>query len=79
MPNLALFLTTCPAYPPSEVSRIYCFQLKCCAGGAAVQGQDVSGEAEELHICQAHPSQPGFLSSVFYSVHTPVMFGSQLK
>lgn len=44
-----------------------------------MQGQDVSGEAEELHICQAHPSQPGFLSSVFYSVHTPVMFGSQLK
>lgn len=45
MPNLVLFLTTCPAYPPSEVSRIYCFQLKCCAGGAAVQGQDVLGEA----------------------------------
>lgn len=75
-----LFLTTCPAYPPSEVSRIYCFQLKRCAGGASVQGQDVLGEAGGAAHLQAQlPSQTWFLSSGFYGVHTPVMFDSRLK
>lgn len=56
MPNRTLFLTTCPAYTPSKVSRIYCFQLKHCVGGAAVLGQDVLREAGGA----AHP--PGTAS-----------------
>lgn len=76
MSNLTLLLTTCPAYPPSKVSRIYCFQLKHCVGGAAVLGLDVLGEARGA----AHPSGTAsipaglqllvFLSSGFYGIHT---------
>lgn len=85
MPNLTLSLTPALLTPPSKVSRIYCFQLKHCTGGAAVLGQDVFGEARGA----AHP--PGtasisaglqllvFMSSGFYGTHTPAMLGPQLK